>query len=118
MMKPLFCACLPLPAAAMLAISVAYGSPSTGRPISDAADSVPLKRIVSMAKPGSRDLAQADRSTPLPLPRDPNVAVREEFELARARGTAEAWQLFISRHGDHQLAAEARKQLEQLKNKR
>jgi hypothetical protein len=63
-------------------------------------------------------VAQATRSEPLPLPRDPDVAVQEEFDAARARATAEAWELFLARHGDHRLAAEARKELEKLRQKR
>lgn len=66
----------------------------------------------------SRKTAQADRSEPLPLPRDPDIAVQEEFDAARARGTTEAWELFIARHGNHRLAAEARKELEKLRQKR
>ncbi len=61
-------------------------------------------------------IAQA-RSEPLPLPRDPDVAVQEEFDAARAAGTAKGWELFIARHGDHRLAAEAVKELGKLKQK-
>lgn len=60
-------------------------------------------------------IAQARHSEPLPLPRDPDVAVREEFDAARASATIEAWELFLARHGDHRLAAEARKELDKIK---
>jgi hypothetical protein len=99
--------------AALLVISV--GPAPAGK--AHAQGGAPFERTVSMAK-GDRDhAAQADRSEKLPLPRDPDTAVREEFELARARGTAQAWQRFITRHADHRLAAEARAELQKLKQK-
>ena len=58
-----------------------------------------------------------NRSEPLPLPRDPDIAVREEFEAARAQNTVGSWELFIARHGDHSLAVQARKELEKLQKK-
>lgn len=57
----------------------------------------------------------AQDSDTLPLPRDPDVAVQEEFAMARESNTRQAWQLFILRHGDHPLAREAARQLDQLK---
>lgn len=63
-------------------------------------------------------IAQAERSETLPLPRDPDIAVQEEFDIAQKRGTREAWELFIARHSDHRLAAEARKELAKLKQQR
>ena len=56
-------------------------------------------------------------SEPLPLPRDPDIAVQEEFDAARGLATIEGWELFLARHGDHRLAKEARNQLEQLRQK-
>jgi len=50
------------------------------------------------------------RSTDLPRPRDPDVAVREELDAARRAGTLEAYDLFLARHGDHPLAALARRE--------
>jgi hypothetical protein len=66
----------------------------------------------------SPKLAQSGRSEPLPLPRDPDIAVKEEFDAARAHATVEAWELFLARHGNHRLAAEARKELERLRQNR
>ncbi|HEY8268318.1 MAG TPA: hypothetical protein VIG34_06625 [Xanthobacteraceae bacterium] len=63
-------------------------------------------------------LAQNKRSEPLPLPRDPEIAVREEYDLAKGRGTVEAFELFIARHPNHALATEARRELERLKGTR
>ncbi len=50
----------------------------------------------------------------LPPPRDPSVAVAEEYEFARQKGTAEAFELFIARHGDDPLAEKARAELKRL----
>jgi hypothetical protein len=78
----------------------------------------PAPGLENLMPPEKPKIAQSGRSEPLPLPRDPDIAVREEFDAARARGTIEAWELFIARHGNHRLAAEARKELERLKQRR
>ncbi|WP_311972295.1 hypothetical protein [Bradyrhizobium campsiandrae] len=54
------------------------------------------------------------RAPSVPPARDPAVAVAEEFELARQKGTAEAFELFIARHGDDPLAEKARAELKRL----
>lgn len=61
------------------------------------------------------EVKKSDRT--MPPPRDPEVAVREEFDLAQKRGTIEAWQLFIERHPDDPLAAKARQEIEQIRRK-
>ncbi|UVO31784.1 hypothetical protein [Bradyrhizobium arachidis] len=64
--------------------------------------------------------AQADetgKGTParsVPPARDPAIAVAEEYEIARRKGTAEAFELFIARHGDDPLAEKARAELKRL----
>jgi hypothetical protein len=50
------------------------------------------------------------RSTELPRPRDPDIAVQEELDAARRARTVAAYDLFIARHGDHRLAAVARRE--------
>lgn len=50
------------------------------------------------------------RSTYLPRPRDGNIAVQEELDAARRAGTVEAFDLFLARHGNHPLAAPARRE--------
>lgn len=55
-----------------------------------------------------------DRDNPLPPPRDPNIAVREEYDLAVAAGTVAALDLFIRRHGDHPLADLAKRERDRL----
>jgi len=43
-----------------------------------------------------------------------NGAVAEEYEAARGKGTREALELFIARHGDAPLAEQARAALKRL----
>ena len=49
-------------------------------------------------------------TTVMPPPRDPDIAVREELDAARRAGTVAAYDLFLSRQGDHPLAAVARRE--------
>ena len=65
----------------------------------------------------SRHVAEARHSPPLPAPRDPEIAVREEYELALARRNAEALELFIQRHAEHPLAVKARSELQRMQIK-
>jgi hypothetical protein len=46
------------------------------------------------------------------------VAIQEELDAARRAGTPEAYDLFISRHSDHQLAEVARRERAGLFGKR
>lgn len=48
--------------------------------------------------------------TVLARPGDPDVAVQQELDLARRARTVPAYDLFLSRHGDHPLAATARRE--------
>ncbi len=41
--------------------------------------------------------------------RDGNIAIIEEFEAAKTKNTIAAYDLFIARHPDHELVAEAKK---------
>ncbi len=50
-----------------------------------------------------------------PLPRDGSVAVQEELCAARRSGTVEAYELFIARHPDSELAAIAKRELASLR---
>jgi hypothetical protein len=50
------------------------------------------------------------RSTDQPRPRDGDVAIRQELDAARRAGTAAAYDLFLSRHPGHKLAAVARRE--------
>ena len=57
---------------------------------------------------------RAKRSTELPRPRDPDIAVQEELDAARRAGTLAAYDLFLARHGDHALAQIAHRELARL----
>ena len=67
----------------------------------------------SGAQMGDRRMSQP-RSTGLPLPRDPDIAVKEEFEMAKSKGSESALDLFIRRHPEHPLALEAQRILDRL----
>lgn len=60
------------------------------------------------------DNGKAGRAPSMPMARDPAVAVAEEYEAARRKGTREAFELFIARHGDEPLAEQARAELKRL----
>ena len=57
---------------------------------------------------------QNGRTTPLPRPRDGNVAIQQELEAARRAATLAAYDLFIARHPGHPLEAVARREREAL----
>ncbi|MCV9965250.1 hypothetical protein OIU34_25580 [Pararhizobium sp. BT-229] len=48
-------------------------------------------------------------------PPDPEKAVLTEYKLLMARGTVEAYELFIERHPSHPLADDARQKLKRLR---
>ena len=54
-------------------------------------------------KANADDGGKALRAPSVPPARDPAAAVAEEYELARQKGTPEAFELFIARHGDDPL---------------
>jgi hypothetical protein len=60
------------------------------------------------------EVPRARRGDSVPPARAPSLAVAEEYELARQKGTAQAFELFIARHGDDPLAARARADLRRL----
>ena len=66
------------------------------------------KAIASDAKP---DTAAANT---MPPARDPQLAVEEEYQMARRQNTLQALELFIARHPDNPLAAKARADLRAL----
>ena len=67
-----------------------------------------------MAEANADDSCQAPRAPSVPPARDASAAVAEEYELARRKGTPEAFELFIARHGDDPLAKKARAELKRL----
>jgi hypothetical protein len=64
------------------------------------------------------DLVAAGPARTTPPARDPKIAVAEEFELARKRGTTEALDLFILRHPDDPLAEQALRLIKQIGDQR
>ena len=68
-----------------------------------------------MAKIASADeVGKAARDQTTPPARDPEVAVQEEYQAARQRGTAQALELFIARHPDSAYAEKARSELRRM----
>ncbi|MCK1359001.1 hypothetical protein [Bradyrhizobium sp. 199] len=69
---------------------------------------------VMVEKAKADETGKAGRAPSMPMARDPAVAVAEEYEAARRKGTREAFELFIARHGDAPLAEQARAELKRL----
>ncbi|WLA68018.1 hypothetical protein [Bradyrhizobium diazoefficiens] len=76
-------------------------------------DHRPFGGLPVMAR-NANDNGKAIRAPSVPPARDPSVAVAEEYEAARRTGTREAFELFIARHGDDPLVAQARAELKRL----
>lgn len=66
---------------------------------------------VMVEKANADDGGSVRRAPSVPPARDPSAAVAEEYEIARQKGTPEAFELFIARHGDDPLAEKARAEL-------
>lgn len=62
----------------------------------------------------SENLSVTPQQTTPPA-RDPEIAVEEEYQIARRRGTSEALRLFIARHPDGPFADKARADLRRIK---
>lgn len=62
--------------------------------------------------PGAGAFGMAERAGPGALAphRDGNVAVAQELDAARRKGTIAAYDLFLARHPDHRLARTARRE--------
>jgi hypothetical protein len=78
-------------------------------------DDLLRERRILMAK------VAAAGDTPKPVPkettppaRDPKIAVEEEYQIARQRGTVQALELFIARHPHDPLAEKARADLRRM----
>lgn len=50
-----------------------------------------------------------DRSTEMPAPRHPDIAVKEQYDAAVAKGKKSAYTLFIQRYPKHRLSQKMRK---------
>lgn len=62
-------------------------------------------------------LSAQENGMTTPLPRDPEFAVQEEFQVAERSNTPEGWRRFINRHSGHALAETARERLKALQSK-
>jgi len=58
---------------------------------------------------GSPSMAHV-HAAPIAPHRDGNIAVAEELEAARRKATVAAYDLFLARHPDHELARAARRE--------
>ena len=65
-------------------------------------------------KDKGNESGKAGRAPSMPMARDPSAAVAEEYEAARRKGTREAFELFLARHGDDPQAEQARAELKRL----
>ncbi|MET4240093.1 hypothetical protein ACVWXN_001525 [Bradyrhizobium sp. i1.4.4] len=65
-------------------------------------------------KDKGNESGKALRAPSMPMARDPAATVTREYETARQKGTREAFELFIARHGDDPLAERARAELTRL----
>jgi hypothetical protein len=82
-------------------------------------DSLPIGEQPAMvgkanADDGGNESGKPGRAPSMPMARDPSAAVVEEYEAARRKGTSEAFELFIARHGDDPLAERARGELKRM----
>ncbi|MEH2554116.1 hypothetical protein V1286_001645 [Bradyrhizobium algeriense] len=75
------------------------------------ADCLVIERGSALSKTANAGDGQQVPSRTTPPARDPQLAVQEEYQLARQRGTAQALELFIARHPDSPLAEKARADL-------
>jgi hypothetical protein len=79
------------------------------------ADSSVLQRDITLSKTANAGDGPQAPSRTTPPARDPQLAVEEEYQLARQRGTVQALELFIARHPDNPRAATARADLAAMK---
>jgi hypothetical protein len=95
-------------AAMTTALAVAIMLPGDAGPVADAGH-------LAISTPANADEKRpmAPHSTTPPA-RDPEIAVEEEYQIARRRGTAEALELFIARHPDGPFAEKARADLRRI----
>ena len=79
------------------------------------ADSFVIQKDSTLSKTANAGDGRQPPSPTMPPARDPQLAVQEEYQLARQRGTVQALELFIARHPDSPLAEKARADLAAIK---
>ena len=67
-----------------------------------------------LREPGTKVSEPLMSANPVPPARDPQIAVQEEFDAAKAKGTIAAWDLFLARHNDNLLALPAERERAKL----
>lgn len=67
-----------------------------------------------MAK--AADSPSTKQATPMQRARDPEIAVKEEYDDAMKKRTIEALEMFLQRHPDSPLAERARLEIVSLRN--
>lgn len=77
-----------------------------------------LLTLTAATCPEGNAVSHEGRSTELPLPRDPDVAVQQELDMARREETVAAYDLFIARHPEHRLTEIARRERAELERRR
>lgn len=78
-------------------------------------DHLVIKRENALSKTANAGDGKPVPTRTTPPARDPQLAVQEEYLLARQRGTLDALELFIARHPDNPLAEKARADLAAMK---
>ncbi len=61
----------------------------------------------ALTEPGTKVSSSSEPTNTVPPARDPQIAVKEEFDAAKVQGTIEAWDLFLARHYDNPLTLSA-----------
>jgi hypothetical protein len=72
-----------------------------------------VSMCIALAACGAQPVQQQpERSAKMDIApaRDPEIAVREEYDIAVRSGTVEAYDLFIARHPKHRLAEAAKQE--------
>ena len=70
--------------------------------------------LAIIAASGSGQMNNPDRSEDIAPARDGDIAIQQELCAARVAKTIEAYDIFIARHPQHELAEIARRERDQL----
>lgn len=65
-------------------------------------------------EPGTKVSNSSAPTNTVPPARDPQIAVQEEFDAAKIKGTVETWDLFLARHNDNPLTLSATQERDRL----
>lgn len=110
---------LALTCAALLGFGAVFSGESNAAAVLTSTSTKQKAKVIQAKTPKSKPRTEKAVVTPqstVPMARDPQIAVQEEFDAARQRATIAAWDLFLARHGDNQLAASARVERSKIAN--